>query len=133
MIGYYTYLASPYTHADPDVMEQRYRQAMLCTCWYLQQRLWIYSPIVHCHALAKSQNLPRDHKFWGDYNFTMLRQSHGLTILAIEGWEESKGIAQECEWAHDLRLDIEFVTKSAFLGYEHDYAAHKAYEKRRRK
>lgn len=103
------YLASPYTHEDPFIMEERYLQASKALTWLLKQKKWAYSPIVHCHELAKIGGLPKDAAFWQEYDFYMLSKSETFMILRIEGWEASKGVAAEKEYAIQIGLPIVYL------------------------
>jgi hypothetical protein len=105
----YHYLASPYTHPEHEVMERRYDAALHALNFLLRRKLWTYSPIVHCHALSKSYDLPRTHDFWQAYNHAMLDTAKGLIILAIEGWNESRGIEDELTTARKLLLPVSFL------------------------
>lgn len=105
----YEYLASPYTHPDRKIELARYRAAEAATAWLLQQRIWVYSPIVHCHALAVQFHLPTDAEFWGEYNKVMLSKADGILILALDGWEDSRGVTAECEIASKLRMSMHFM------------------------
>jgi Domain of unknown function (DUF1937) len=100
----YLYLASPYTHPDSYVREARYLEAIDALNHLLRNRIWTYSPIVHCHELAKRNNLPKDHDFWSEYNHLMILNSRGLAILQSPGWDSSKGIADENLYAKHLDL-----------------------------
>lgn len=91
----FAYLASPYSHPDEDVREARYLEALKATAWLLQNKIWVHSPIVHCHELAKLYRLPKDANFWMDYNFAVLERASELLILTIDGWQSSHGIRQE--------------------------------------
>lgn len=91
----YYYLASPYSHFSPEVLEERFRLAMSATAWMLKQRRWVYSPIVHCHQLAQEHVLPTDADYWRDYDFAMLDSAAGLIVLLLPGWQESKGMKAE--------------------------------------
>lgn len=106
----YIYLASPYSHRSPFVREQRYLAAMQEMVEHLRQGVAIYSPIVHCHELAKIVDLPKDAAFWEAYNFTMLRGSRGLWLLMLPGWEESVGCAGEVEEALRLSLPVFYIS-----------------------
>jgi len=46
------YLASPYHHADKDVMEDRFHKVAMATAHLLSKGLIVYSPIAHNHYLA---------------------------------------------------------------------------------
>lgn len=109
----YAYIASPYTHHDPKVMEGRYRAVCLYTAQLLANDIinarTVFSPIVHCHALAKVHDLPRDIVFWRDYNIAMLEQAGKLAILQLPNWKESTGVNFEWGLAVGLKLSIVFV------------------------
>lgn len=78
--------------------------------WLLKQRKWVYSPIVHCHELAKVHELPRNFEFWKEYNDVMLLGSHTLYILNLDGVMESKGVQDEAELAQQERKPIFWLT-----------------------
>lgn len=106
----YLYLASPYTHPDPSIRQLRFEEAERALSWMLKQNIWTYSPIVHCHQMALRNNLPTNYEFWHEYNCAMIRASEGLAILQIEGWELSKGMKAEVDYAEELRLSITKVS-----------------------
>lgn len=103
------YLASPYTHKDPFVREDRYLRAMQALKHLLLSGTWAYSPIVHCHELAKIADLPREAGFWRRYNFGMLACCKGIIILRIDGWQESVGVAEELAEARRLEIPEEYL------------------------
>lgn len=105
----FIYLASPYSHPSPWIRERRYLEAMECMTFYLKQGHAVYSPIVHCHELAKIADLPRDAGFWESYNFKMLAASRELWILLIDGWQDSKGCKAEMAEAERLGILISHV------------------------
>ena len=105
----YRYLASPYTHHDKAVMQQRFEEAERCLAWLLGMKIWTYAPIVHNHQLALNHSLPPDHEFWLDYARAMILGSNGVLVLQIDGWRESKGVQIEIEFARDRRLSVRYV------------------------
>lgn len=92
------YIASPYTHHDCRVEEERYKEVMRYTAYLLRKKEWCYSPIVHCHEMAKEHQLPTTADFWFEYNFKMLKKVDNLHVLCIEGWNKSVGVASEVAW-----------------------------------
>lgn len=95
----YTYLASPYSHQNPEIREERFRLAEQAVAYLLRRSAWVYSPIVHCHALALRYTLPKDFDYWMDYNFAMLSRARELMVLTLPGWEESRGMEAERDFA----------------------------------
>lgn len=92
------YLASPYSHESVQVKQSRYETAMSVTARLLTRDWIIYSPIVHCHELAKAHSLPGDFAFWQRYNNAMLDSAVGLIVLCLAGWRESKGVQAEISY-----------------------------------
>lgn len=101
----YIYLASPYSHPDLRVRRDRYYATQDCVAWMLANRIWVYSPIVHCHFMAIEYELPKDAKYWRPYNRAMLRYAAALWTLRIPGWQNSEGIKDELESALELVVD----------------------------
>jgi nucleoside 2-deoxyribosyltransferase len=101
------YLASPYTHADPDVREQRFQSACRKTADLLRNGRLVYSPIVHSHPLSLL-GLPGDWPFWAAHNRAMLARSTSLLVLQLDGWEQSRGVAAEIGIAEALGIPVAF-------------------------
>lgn len=95
----YLYLASPYSHDDSEVVELRYRCTEHAVAVLLQQGVAVYSPIVHCHYLARIHGMPTDAKFWERYNQRMLAPAKKLLVLQLEDWEKSIGVRGEINYA----------------------------------
>ena len=98
------YLASPYTHPQPSVMDLRYMYACQYVAAMMRAGLHVYSPIAHCHGPAVCSRLPRDFSFWRDYNETMISRCTSFWVLMLDGFKASVGIKGEIEIArqHDL-------------------------------
>lgn len=108
MEGFY-YLASPYSDPDPMVREHRYLAAAAALKVLLANRIWTYSPIVHCHELSKLWSLPGDAAFWQEYDAAMIRACCGLFILRLEGWHTSVGVTAERKLATELGKSITYI------------------------
>ena len=102
----YIYLASPYSHPDPKVKEERYLKVLEETANFLRVGITVYSPIVHCHRLHFGYDLPGDWEFWGKHDFTMLAAAEFLYVLMLDGWKESVGVNAEVEEAGRLHIPV---------------------------
>jgi len=114
----YIYLASPYSHPDPYQREIRYLLTMKEMVRILKTKQAVYSPIVHCHELAKIEEMPKDADFWEAYNFTMLNQADELWILKLPGWRESVGCKAEFRYADQNGIPVRYITPE---GEKDDY------------
>jgi|SRR5215813_4552506 len=104
----YKYLASAYTDTDPLVMQRRFEAAEHCLNWLLRHRIWTYSPIVHCHQMAVKYGLPKDHRFWQEYDQTMIVGSNGVLVLndPEEAWIKSSGVQDEIQFTRGRKMLI---------------------------
>lgn len=106
----FIYLASPYTSHDPAIEHERFLQTEAFVAQHLEQSFHMYSPIVHCHELARKYSLPRDADFWRRYNFSILSCASSLWVLELPGWEFSRGISAETAFARECSIPIHNIT-----------------------
>ena len=95
------YIASPYSHPDPTVMQRRFEEVERFTAWCLKRDLIAISPIVYGHEMAKKHELPTDAAWWARFNHRLFNQCTLMYLLQLPGWRESKGVALELEWAKE--------------------------------
>lgn len=105
----FSYIGSPYSHHDPAVVYDRFRRVEKFTADMLKNGHFVYSPIVHCHELAREHKLPTDFNFWMDYNLAMLQVAKELIVCMLPGWEESKGLQAEIEAAGRHEISIRYI------------------------
>ena len=102
----YIYIGSPYTDKSKLIQHTRYLQVSAVVADMLCKGIHVYSPIVHCHELAKRYRLPGDFEFWEKYNYAMLEQASHFHLLELEGWNNSKGLKGEIAFAVAKRIPI---------------------------
>ncbi|MCK5015683.1 MAG: DUF1937 family protein [Candidatus Peribacteraceae bacterium] len=112
------YLASPYTHEYPKIMQMRYDFVLDITAYLIQKGYVIFSPIVHCHVIALRHGLPKDYEFWKKYNESAISSCYGFAITAIDGWEQSKGVRNEYNFAVAEGKTVGMITPLLLGGYE---------------
>lgn len=106
----FIYVASPYSHPDAEIRHRRYLRVMWYVMNLLKNRQWCYSPIVHCHEMARIHALPVDAIFWMDYNYALLSSARELHVLCLEGWQESVGVKGEVAfWRHGKNSPVRFI------------------------
>ena len=99
------YVASPYSHIDYVVRDLRYQETQSYVAQLFEKKLWAFSPIVHCHALAHAFDLPTDAEYWKEYNLHMLARADELHVLQLTGWKESEGVRNEVFFWKALKHD----------------------------
>ena len=95
------YLASPYTHPDADVREQRFEAACRAASRLLQEGHPVFAPIVHGHPMV-SCGLPTDWSFWSPFCRQYIEACQQVVVLMLDGWETSVGVQAEIEIATSL-------------------------------
>ena len=103
------YLASPYTHADKQIQEQRFQAACQQAASMMKTGKLVFSAIAHTHPIA-AYGLPGDWSFWQAYDLAMIRCCDELAVLQLDGWEESVGVQAEIAIAKKLSLPVSFIT-----------------------
>jgi hypothetical protein len=101
-----SYLGVPYSHPDPAVREARYRAVNKQAAKLMRAGHMVFSPISHCHPIAKDYDLPTDWEYWKTFARTYLGYSHTLYILCLDGWEESVGVTGEIEIAKEMQISV---------------------------
>lgn len=95
------YLASPYSHPDADVREQRFHAACAAVATLMRAGHRVYSPIAHGHPLTHHR-LPGDWPFWESHCRWHLERCDEVMVLMLDGWSESAGVQAEIAIAGEL-------------------------------
>jgi hypothetical protein len=102
-----TYLASPYTSDHQPTCHERYHLACKAAAHLMQQGHVVFSPIAHSHGIARFV-AGHTHGFWMLQDLPFLDFADRMVVLTLPGWEESRGIKQEIEYARDKGIPVEF-------------------------
>ena len=102
------YLASPYSHPDPAVRDERFHAVCRAAAALLRAGHAVLSPIAHSHALAR-HGLPTEWSFWSRYDLEMLARCDQVVVLMLPGWQESAGVREEIRIARELGKPVRYV------------------------
>ncbi len=105
----YIYLASPYSHLNPDVRVKRFETACEVAGMLMKRGLVVFSPIAHSHSIEQFFDKIEPGEFWMKQDIPLLRHADKLMVLCIPGWKESKGVKQEIQFAQQAGIDIEYL------------------------
>jgi hypothetical protein len=103
------YLASPYSHPDPAVRQQRFETVCFVAANLMREGHHIYSPIAHTHPIALKGDLPLGFDYWEAYDRKMLASCTDLWVVMMDGWRESKGVKAEIAIAAELGLPVKYI------------------------
>ena len=102
------YLATPYSHKDPGVVWERYREAAKYTVKCLREGEIIFSPIVYCHQLAIQFGLQGDWSFWKESDTYWISVSSEVRVYMLSGWDTSVGVTAEIAIAKKLEIKVTY-------------------------
>ncbi len=108
------YIASPYTHENQHVMNNRFEKVALHTAQLMRQGLPVYSPIVHGHSIAVRHDLPTDWQFWKSHCMAMLSKADKMIVLMMGGWQDSVGVQAEIEYCTENDITVWYAPISWF-------------------
>ena len=107
------YLSSPYSSEDAALRQWRFEAACKATAEMLRAGLIVWSPVVHSHPLTL-YGLPSDWQFWQSYDRAYLEACSALTVLTLDGWRESEGVANEIKMANELGIPFWTIEPERF-------------------
>ena len=102
------YLASPYSHPDSAIREERFRAACQAAAQLMRAGNIVYSPIAHSHPIAL-HGLPTDWRFWERHDREHLIRCEELVVLMFDGWRESEGVHAEIRIAAELGKPVRYL------------------------
>lgn len=107
----FIYLASPYSHPDPLVRDERFKAACRKAAQYLNLGIAVFAPIAHSHPIADFMDESKRMCFdtWMKADLPILRRADELHVLCIEGWRTSRGVTREIEFADLLGIPVHHV------------------------
>jgi hypothetical protein len=102
------YLAMPYSHPDPAVVQSRMDIFQQVDGNLLRCAFFTVSPLAKHFGLSIS-NLPGDWAYWQHYSRAMLDKCYGMFVITVDGWKESTGVQGEIEYATSLGIEIKYL------------------------
>jgi hypothetical protein len=103
------FVSSPYTHADPEKMEENYRTVSFYSSKLCSEGVVAISPILYGHTAVKFHPMPTDWDFWKNFCLTILDKCVEIHVLKMPGWELSKGMKEEMEFARKRNIKITYI------------------------
>jgi hypothetical protein len=109
------YLASPYSarlndgEPDRDLMYIRFQDVCRVAAMLMNLGYVVFSPIAHSVSIAAHLDNHLDAEFWLKQDFPLIHWCDELWMLMLDGWDQSKGMAREQEYAERLCKPIRFL------------------------
>lgn len=103
------FVSSPYSHEDPKIIEENYEKVAKFVSMLATKGLTAISPIVYGHNLLKYNDMANDWKTWEDFCLTFLHKADELWVYKMPGWNRSRGVAEEIEYAIKMNIPVKYV------------------------
>lgn len=95
------YLACPYSHPEMSVRLERFEASAHAAAELIREGKFVYSPITMTHPIdlvLADEGGSMGSEYWCDFDEAFMNVCSEMIILAIPGWQESRGIAREIDY-----------------------------------
>ena len=106
------YLASPYSHSDANIRQQRFEAVCRMAAELMRRGEFVFSPIAHSHPIA-AFGLPTHWEFWETIDREHLARCDEVVVLTLDGWRESEGVQAEIRIAAELGKRVRYLEPEA--------------------
>jgi NAD-dependent deacetylase len=103
------YIASPYSNKDTDIMEYNFQKVSALAAKLCSEGDVAFSPITYGHTLLNFEKMPVNWEFWENFCISFLKASDELLVYKMDGWEISKGVTAEIEYAKENNIPIRYM------------------------
>lgn len=103
------YLACPYSNPDPQVLIDRFEMANKAAASLIAAGHIVFSPISHSHQISLHMGNSLDHTVWLAQDRAFLDWCDEIYVLMAPGWEQSKGVAWEIDYARKHGKAITYI------------------------
>lgn len=106
------YLAAPYTHHCAVKRIERFNKVNEVAARLMNEGHIVFSPISHSHPIAEhlKPELLTDHDWWMNQDLSFIGEwADELHVLRLPGWNESKGVFAEINFAVDNAIPIRYI------------------------
>jgi hypothetical protein len=106
------YIAAPYSHEKPYIVEARVRVIAGLVGKIMEQGQLPICPLLGSHIVAEVCSLRTDFDFWQRLDREVIRHCEQLWVLCLEGWDRSISVRAEIEWAEKCGIPVRWIDPS---------------------
>lgn len=108
------YLASPYSHPDKKVEDERYQLVAQVAANLVDHGHLIFCPITHARPMAPYRQLkPRlngsGFNSWEHMDLEFIKRCDELWVVCLEGWDKSVGVQAETKFARSCGKPVRYL------------------------
>jgi hypothetical protein len=124
----YWYVATPYSKY-PAGLDAAYRDANRAAAGLVVQHgMRVFCPIAHSHSLCSAYGTEGgiddavSHDFWKWFDQPMVDACHGVAVVMMDGWDDSRGLLHEVAEARKAGKPVLYFTWPALVLWEAEIA-----------
>lgn len=102
------YVASPYSHTNPEVRYARAETSFRYVFRLKELGRLSYSPLAYS-ALFVGVDPEPSYEFWIEHCLKILGVCSELHVLCLDGWELSKGVCIEIDFAQAHNIPVTYI------------------------
>lgn len=104
------YLASPYSHADPEIKLERFERVCKAAAKLMEAGYEVFCPIAHSHPIeVHGMSYVHSGEFWLNQDYAILKHCDALIVFKLDGWDSSDGIYHEVVFAFENNIPVWFM------------------------
>ena len=103
------YLATPFQHPLAAVRHTRFYEACELAAKLMERGEVVFSPIAHSYHINTFLDTPGGHEFWMRQDLSVLEHCSKLLVAKMDGWEQSRGIAAEIQFAKENNIPVKYL------------------------
>jgi hypothetical protein len=103
------FVAQPYFSPDEEIIANRVKIGAAYCGALLKQGFKCMSPVMFGSTILLHSELPIDFSFWDKLSFSYLAKCDVLHVLTINGWDKSRGVKAEMEYAKKNDMPIIYI------------------------
>lgn len=104
------YLASPYSHKSEIVRTFRKLLVDAVGSKFVEKGFHVFGPITESACYSRlSDSIDGEWDFWARHDLLMIDKCDALIVLKIKGWNLSKGVDAETEYAIMKNMPIHYL------------------------
>ena len=107
----FIYLATPYTHKNPNIQKLRLDAAVRLNRNYIINGLTAISPIAFVNAFIRADNTSEfaPPQTWLEWDIPILKRAEELWVMMMPGWDISVGVTREIKEATESGIFIKYI------------------------
>jgi hypothetical protein len=109
------YLALPYMHNSPTMMDLRADISDIISVDLANQGYAVFAPISAWHKIAVKYGMRGDWEFWKHFDEAFIKCCKKVSVIKLPGWNISTGVTAEINIAEENDIEVDYIEPLTYL------------------